>query len=347
VRASGQTGAPGTEALMRSQLAGVGIDVGGTATRALVVDGEGHRLGVGRAGGANPTAYRGQAWELSVAGALRQALDEAGRPEVGSLVVGLAGGEAGLDAAASQVLAELMAQELGPGCRVEITGDVVVAFSAATASPDGTVLVAGTGAVAAAVRGRVPVRLVDGYGWLVGDLGSGFWLGREAARAALAALDARRGSATALLPTVVADVLGREGAADRDHISRRDLLRALYSRRPIELARLAPCVTRCAAGGDRVATRICRQAARHLVSAVKAIRPRGERTPLVLAGGVAAGDHMIAELVHLDLEALWPGCLCRGADPVVGAARLAASHLSGRPAPKGCRLSDPVRGSSR
>ncbi len=317
---------------MRDQVA-AGMDVGGTATRALVVDARGRPLGEGRAGGANPTAHSGRGWEMRVLSALRRALDQAGRPRVGSLVVGMAGGEAGLGTAARRALADLLAAEVGPGCLLEITGDVAVAFSAATASPDGTVLVAGTGAVAAAMRGGTPWRTVDGYGWLLGDLGSGFWLGREAARAALASLDGRRGSATALLPAVAGEVLGEEAARAGCALSRRDLLSALYAGSPVELARLAPCVTRCAAAGDRAANRICRQGVRHLVSAVTAIRARGERTPLVLAGGVAAGDHTVARLLRQDLEARWPGCLSWGAEPVVGAAGLAASRLAGGPEP--------------
>ncbi|WP_228564599.1 BadF/BadG/BcrA/BcrD ATPase family protein, partial [Catenulispora rubra] len=70
--------------------------------------------------------------------------------------------------------------------------DVTVAFAAGTPAPDGTLLVSGTGAVAARMHDRLPVHFRDGYGWLLGDEGSGFWIGRQAARAALAAADGRR-----------------------------------------------------------------------------------------------------------------------------------------------------------
>lgn len=68
-------------------------------------------------------------------------------------------------------------------------------------------LVAGTGAIAAEVRDLRLDRVADGHGWLLGDAGSGFWLGREAVRGLLADLDAGR-APTPLGRQVLTDLLG-------------------------------------------------------------------------------------------------------------------------------------------
>ena len=78
-----------------------------------------------------------------------------------------------------------------------VVPDLLAAFAAGTPAASGAVLVAGTGAGAAAVVDRQVVRQADGAGWLLGDIGSAVWLAREALVAVVAALDGR-GPATAL-----------------------------------------------------------------------------------------------------------------------------------------------------
>ncbi|MHC5905222.1 hypothetical protein ACVNF4_15160, partial [Streptomyces sp. S6] len=71
---------------------------------------------------------------------------------------------------------------------ITIHSDIEAAFAGAPGHPtDGLALIAGTGSVAARVRGRVLTATSGGDGWLLGDDGSGFWIGRRAVRAALRA----------------------------------------------------------------------------------------------------------------------------------------------------------------
>ncbi len=318
------------------------MDVGGTATRVLVVDTRGRRLGTGRAGGGNPTAHRRETWARAMSRSLGQALAEAGPVDVGSAVVGVAGGGAFAGGHAAAAVERIIRAEVGRGCRIQVTGDVDIAFAAGTPEPDGTVLVAGTGAVAAAIRDRSPVRAADGHGWLLGDMGSGFWIGREAVRAVLAELDGR-GPVTSLRPLVAGALLGRDtadadarrtfqGARRTFQGARRtcqEIVRAVHARPPVELSKLAPLVSQCAGEGDQVALGIARGAAGHLVSAVETVRSPGETTPIVVTGGIAAGEHMIAALVRQRLEARWPACARPVRDGVAGAAWLALTALPG------------------
>jgi glucosamine kinase len=305
-------------------LVALGMDVGGTATRVLVVDTEGRRRGAGRDGGGNPTVHRREACARAMSEALHQALAESGPVAVGSVVAGVAGGDS--DAAA--VLERTIEVELGRRCQIQVVSDVVIAFTAGTPEPDGTVLVAGTGAAAAAICGRSPVTETDGHGWLLGDAGSGFWIGRNAVRAVLAELDGR-GHATSMRPLILEALLG-QAAADPD--ARKTcvkIVKAVHARPPIDLSKLAPLVTRCAEDGDQAALAITRVAAGHLVSAVEAVRQPGEATPVVVTGGVAAGEHTIAALLRQRLEALWPTCVRTVSDGVAGAAWLALKMLPG------------------
>ncbi|MGW4644785.1 BadF/BadG/BcrA/BcrD ATPase family protein [Sphaerisporangium sp. NPDC004334] len=181
----------------------VGVDGGGTSTRCLVATFSGEIVGRGRAGGANPRSARDPGGNL--ARALTEALSQIG-PRFGPGDV--AGGVFGLAGAseAGRRQADAISQDAWHGAglpgRPVIVPDILVAFAGATPAPSGNVIIAGTGAVAAHVEDRRMVRRCDGYGWLLGDEGSGVWIGRRAVQAALAAIDGR-GRPTVLTSLIV------------------------------------------------------------------------------------------------------------------------------------------------
>lgn len=75
--------------------------------------------------------------------------------------------------------------------RVLVTGDVVTAHAGALTGQPGVVLAAGTGAIALGVTAAGRHRRVDGWGYLVGDAGGGWWIGRRGLDAALRGHDGR------------------------------------------------------------------------------------------------------------------------------------------------------------
>jgi N-acetylglucosamine kinase-like BadF-type ATPase len=162
------------------------------------------------------------------------------------------------------------------------------------------------------------LRTVDGNGWLLGDDGGGFWLGRQAVRAVLAALE---GHGT---PTVLVDLV----AAALGVPPRRDALHtAVYGQAPVRLARLAPVVTGAHRDGDQVATGILHAAAAALLETVAALTPVAGR-PLVLAGGVLDSGGEVERIVREGAAARWSLRPTVGADPAAGAAWLALRALS-------------------
>ncbi|GAA2824621.1 hypothetical protein GCM10020220_011490 [Nonomuraea rubra] len=70
-----------------------------------------------------------------------------------------------------------------PGVPVASVGDDVTAFAAGTAVASGSVLISGTGAIAAKIIDHRAVATADGFGWQLGDEGSAFCSARAAARA--------------------------------------------------------------------------------------------------------------------------------------------------------------------
>ncbi|PBC79695.1 N-acetylglucosamine kinase-like BadF-type ATPase [Streptomyces sp. TLI_235] len=299
----------------------LGLDAGGTGSRAVVADLHGRVLGRARGEGANPVAHGAAAAARAVGATLRAALAGLDPSEVAAGVVGLAG------ALVAEPALDGLWPEAGLSVTPRTTSDLALAYTAGTGRPDGSVLIGGTGAVAAEVRDHTPVRLADGHGWLLGDLGSGQWLGREAVRLALAAVDADRpltGTAA-----VAAEALAGRSAGDG---LRAALLGAVYAEPPVRLARLAPLVLDAAAVGEAAALRLVEEAADHLLATLATVRPAGSALPVVLAGGVLSPGTPLADAVRTRVAHQWPEAEVRAAGSTAGAAAWLAARALGRTA---------------
>ncbi len=273
------------------------IDAGGTSTRAVLLDSSGHCFGYGTAGGGNPVS-RGFPAALE---ALWQASSNAlgGTPRIISqALLAMAG--------ASMELPTHLFRErfmtLGLTGNVMIESDLLAAFYSGTHHDDGCALIAGTGAVGARIAHAQLLAVADGMGWLLGDNGSGFWLGQQVARAVAAALDGR-GHPTALTELLLAELEIPFDAAQRSHgrlRAQQQLILKTYQLSPVELSRFAPLVF--AAGEDTVAGEIVDQAARHLAQTLLAVAGGPVDGPL---GGAEAGAGGLArttgELVNQPL----------------------------------------------
>jgi len=255
----------------------IGVDAGGTSTRCLVADREGRPLGVGAADGLNQRSSGGDPVDR-LTKAISEALGEHDPAAVRAGVLGVAGaGAAGIDVAREH--AGEAWRRLGLGGEVEVVPDLVAAFAAGTPEPSGVVLVAGTGAGAAAIADRALARQADGAGWLLGDIGSAVWLAREALVAVVAALDGR-GPATALTEPLLERLLGRPAP-----YSVQDVIAKAYAVTPASLGELAPVVTARAEEDDEVADGIVARGVAGLLASVDAVRPAAAG-PVVLAGAL-------------------------------------------------------------
>ncbi|MFI6408325.1 N-acetylglucosamine kinase [Streptomyces sp. NPDC050548] len=315
----------------------VGLDAGGTRTRAVLAAAEdGRPLGEGAAGPGNALTVPVPRITDHLAEAIAQAVPEEARARV----VAVAGGFAGATAASTEEPGHVNARtaltaalrRLGiPADRVRVCSDIEAAFASAPGTPaDGLALVAGTGAVALRITDRRSTATVDGDGWLLGDDGSGFWIGRSAVRAALRMADGR--GPTTTLAGSVGQALGVPAEAlpgthwSRAHREayRMHVLPAVMAELPIRLARFAPLVVEAAEEKDTVAEGILGEAADQLTDTVRALNPaHGER--IVATGGLLGPEgplttRLTARLHPLGLTLDWVPDGCRGA---VALARLA------------------------
>lgn len=298
----------------------IGVAAGATTTRCLVVSSGGAVVGAATGAGADLRSGGGPV-QQRFAEAFAAALGGRDPEAVGAGVIGVAGA-GGAGQAVLHAALDMAWWAAGLPGRPRVVPDLDIAFAAGTASPDGVVLFAGTGAAAASYAGRRLVRRCDGYGWLLGDQGSAAWLGLRGVRAVLDAHDGR-GPDTRLRADLTAHLgLGRG----------EDLAQALLARLPADeparLAALAPLVGSAARSGDAVAAGIVDAAAQRLVAAVHAVAAGPLTGALVLAGGLLADGPVrdavlarFADAPRLIVSAAGPG--------VAGAAALALADLAG------------------
>jgi N-acetylglucosamine kinase-like BadF-type ATPase len=299
------------------------IDAGGTSTRAVLIDEEGRCHGYGRAPGGNPTSSGPQRAVTSVLAAIGQALagTTAGGRSIEVVLLAHAGGHPEYRPGIERGL-----QDLGTPGPVVPAGDLLALFASGTHETAGAALIAGTGAIGGAIRDGGLARVVDGTGWLLGDSGSGFWIGHRVARAVVDDLDG--GPDTALTPALLA-AIGLADDGDRTMVDGRPpvmgrLVHALYDLRPVQLSGFAPLAFALAAEDD-VARGILREAVDALAALLTRVRGHQSDGPLVFGGSV-----LIEGVLRLDRALAGPLLAAAGdatpipvADGLVGAAVLA------------------------
>lgn len=292
----------------------IGVDGGGTSTRALVMALDGTRLGTGYAGGANPNAHPPADAAAHLDMAVRDALTGLDPGRARAAVLGVAGHSRLADPEVA-ALFERAWRDAGVRCRVRAVNDAEVAFASATGAPDGTALVAGTGSIAIRIAGHRRIATEGGLGWLLGDEGSAFWIGREAIRATVQAL--RRGQPLGMLAgAVLTEALG-PGRSATDDVR---LITAVNAGPPISLARFAPLVTEADAAGDQAAASILDAAADTLAALAAAVRDPRERTPVVLIGGLVQPGGPLTQRLRSVLRARTGGEVLLAGEPAAGAA---------------------------
>lgn len=275
-------------------------DVGGTRGRVCV----------GPAADAPPPPVVGPGWNFRSSGpdalsGLVATVSEAlaGRPgaSVERAVLAIAGsGPARHAEVTEQVRGALAPLGLLPE-RVHVVEDLQAAFTAGHVGPDGVLLLAGTGAVAARYRDGELVERIDGMGWLLGDVGSAVWLGRRVLEAVAADLDGR-GRRTELTEHLgdCLDLDLRDGIGSPTGDPRQDLIAAAYALTPAQWGRFAPLPGE--ALPDPVAREILDRASRTLARHVRTLDPEA-RESVVLAGAVLASSGPIRDELVCGLEA--------------------------------------------
>ena len=256
----------------------MGIDGGATKTLAAVFDLDERAVHLAEGGPSNEDAVGAGAAVDALLDVADEALQRAGiaQSELATAVLAVAGTDT--DAIARKVRSARTDDWI-------VVNDVVGAWAAATGGRPGVGAISGTGSNVFGVGPGGQAWRVGGWGHLLGDQGSGYWLGTESIRAALADRDGS-GPQTALSAAAVEffDVASVEALA------------ALVYAKPLtkgEIAAFAVVACELAQGGDAVARDLYRRGAAELAAQIVVVIQRtglGARAADVSAGRGGGGD---------------------------------------------------------
>lgn len=208
----------------------LGIDAGGTRTRALLLDLESGRTLRGEAGSANWTSLGADACVASV----RAALADAGA-ETLPLAAVCAGFAGYYPPHHAEEARQALAAVVGPDTPLEVVPDVVAAWAGALAGEPGVLVIAGTGSIAYGRDSEGNEARAGGWGPLLGDPGSGYDTGRQALLAVAEDIDG--GPPTVLTRELMA-AYPHLGSTPREWL--RGVLAAAW--KPTDIAALTPIV---------------------------------------------------------------------------------------------------------
>jgi glucosamine kinase len=279
----------------------LGIDGGGTHTRAVLVDESGRVLGQGESGPSNYHNVGLSQAAQSMRTATEVAWKDAGKKfrTADSAFIGCAGVKSSLDIAWMTAAAE--GEDLAPAGEIVTQNDIYNALSGGLSGRPGIALIGGTGTNCLGCDTSGETSMCGGWGWLLDDEGGGFGLALAAMRAAVRSADGRA-KPTKLLPAVLA-FLGLSEPAE--------ILARLYvdAWTPDELAAIAPIVIRQAVEGDSAAIQIMQSGAKALAALVAGAAsalefPGGPE--VVILGGCARSGAPYQNAIEQEIQKRYP-----------------------------------------
>ena len=264
----------------------IGIDAGGTKTVCLLADEHGEILARARGEGANLQAVGELQVEKILHTVMAQAIGDR-RIVPAAICLGIAGVDRPNDAA---VVRSIM-QRIGLNSRIVIVNDALIALE--TGAPGSrAVIISGTGSIAYGRNAAGEAARSGGWGYVLGDEGSGYWIGRAALRAVLRAADLRAGTCSRRCCSTI-------------FVSQPQLLlHEVYHHhlKPAAIGALASCVQTAFSEGDEAAVGILRGAADELEGAALSVARRldltGEAFTFILSGGIFRAVPWLVQELH-------------------------------------------------
>jgi N-acetylglucosamine kinase-like BadF-type ATPase len=298
----------------------LGIDAGGTKTVCYLANGQGEIVGEGRRGGANLQAHG----ELEVEKVLHAVIEEAiGERDIQPAAVCL--GVAGVDRPDDDHIVRGIMRRLGYRSHLLVVNDAFVALVAGVGDDPGVVLIAGTGSIAFGVNEEGYAARAGGWGYVLGDEGSGYWIGRKALISVVRETDGR-GPRTRLTSLV----LEYFGLPHPNGLVREIYDKGLHRQ---AIAALGPVVERARSEGDVVAAEILRLASLELTRAsatvIERLQMRGKTFQMVLSGSMFRLIPWLVDDVTSRLAEVAPRTVVRRltVEPAQGAVHLALKEL--------------------
>lgn len=296
----------------------IGIDGGGSHTRALLADGSGHVLGKGISGPSNHNRVGDQLAEISLNDSILKAFQQANVPvqPVRTICMGMAGA----DRPADRAWLENWALKNTIASHVVCVNDGRILISAGTPDEWGCGLISGTGSLAVGINPEGKTARSGGWGYLIGDEGSGYWMGIQALQAVAKFSDGRGPE------TVLKEMILNEWKLDHPD----QLIPHIYDPKfnRAEITRLAYLIQSAAEQGDPMAMSIQNVAGQELARMICSISRNllfGPTCPCAFGGGVLAHDQHLQRIVcdECGKNGLHLTPLTIVEEPALGAVRIA------------------------
>jgi N-acetylglucosamine kinase-like BadF-type ATPase len=258
----------------------LGIDAGASATQWALINQSGVQISGVEA------AMDGHIYRAASKDRMNEVTDRIAQQIRGFTVSGVYLGITGVltDGSIEQLLKEKF------GADATVVSDIELAYRANFSKGQGILLYAGTGSVAYAIDTNSRVHKIGGWGYLLGDEGAGYWIGREAIRQALLTLENQDVISDGVLTQLI---LNEMDATDWNSIKE-----FVYSQERSAIAALSRTVDKAANDGDMAAILILKAAAGHLVDLVNRVDGiLGESLlPVKFTGGISSSTVITSEL---------------------------------------------------
>lgn len=300
----------------------LGIDGGGTKTRCLILDEQGNVRGTAISGASKPDAVDLDTGRANLQQALLAASQDCGGIDVVDTMFFGIGGVIS-DADQQVIMRMLDGLPLRPAVPIGIDHDIRVALAGGAAGQPGIALIAGTGSSSYGRNQAGDSWRSGGWGYLIDDLGSGYFLGQQALTAIVRAQDGR-GPETAL----VAPILNALGLHNIN-----ELMHRIYHPYPdyASIGALAPIVT-ALAEDDAIARGIIDHGCNELAAMVLATALNLQLPDDVIVipvGSLASSSVLFRRTLYRAIIQVLPKAQVKPpiAPPVAGAAFLALQQV--------------------
>lgn len=263
----------------------IGIDGGGTHSRLLAVDVHGNVIGYVRGRSTNLES-NSVTTVMNNLSALIQSFHDQHFTKYEDCL-GLCFGTAGVDTKATLLTVENLLGQIPFTCPTKVVNDAHIALYANTLGGPGLMLIAGTGSIGYGVNREGQSKRVGGFGYIVGDEGSAYWVVRQAISAALHAYDGTGPD------TILVNALTRAlGFSEFEEI-----IDFVYRKNKSDLAKLSHVVAAAQEDGDAVACAIMDEALGYFCRVVEVlVKELGEEPmPLYKGGGFLMNNRFLNE----------------------------------------------------
>ena len=265
----------------------LGIDAGSSSTKWDLIDEHGRSLARGLSGPVDGHVYREES-RVRMERFLSELVKEIGT-DLSGIYAGITGAS-DIKTENSEIVS--LFKGVFPHSEIVVEIDVALGYQAHFAEKKGVYLYAGTGSIAMFQDKDGLIRANGGWGYLLGDEGAGYWIGREAIRTILLEIESHA------LDSQLQNIL----IGEVKEISRNEVIKFAFSRSRDEIAKLAKPVIHLANKGDSHAVEIVKAAVRHLAELTLRTEIIAELkgTGIVFGGGLAqSGGLLVSELERI------------------------------------------------